>query len=306
MIIIVIEFTGSAHNFIVLHPPREFYKYTMTQYDTIYQNFLKKIKEEGIKEVNKRTCHECSAIPGLTFSIDIEKDGFPLLSLRKIPIKIFIAEQVWFIMGERKPSDFLNQFTKIWDNFTNPGGVVTVAYGYRWRRHFGRDQLGKLVDLLTKDPSSRHGVIVTWDPAEDGLGGANKKNVPCPYTFTVNIIGGKLHLHNVVRSNDMILGFPHDVAGFALLQCILAQKLGVKPGIYTHTISNAHVYDNHYAAIDEIIGRTNDQKKIELHLPPNSFDRAEKGDPELVKEIFEDLSSQYTPSAPIKGLEIVL
>ena len=135
------------------------------------------------------------------------------------------------LLGGRRPAEFLDQFTKIWNDFTNPGGVVTVAYAYRWRTHFGRDQLAMLIDLLTKEPSSRQGVIVTWDPANDGLGGVTKRNVPCPYTFTVNIIGGKLHLHNVIRSQDMILGFPHDVAGFVLLQHILAQKLGVAVGI---------------------------------------------------------------------------
>ncbi len=278
----------------------------MNKFDEIYKNLLKSIIENGIEEENKRTGHKTKAIPGLTFSLDIEKDGFPVLSLRKIPIKMFVAEQCWFISGGRKPEEFLRDFTKIWDDFTNPGDVVTVAYGYRWRKHFGRDQLGLLVELLQKDPSSRHGVVVTWDPASDGLGGAVKKNVPCPYTFTVNIIGGKLHLHNIVRSNDMMLGMPADVAGFALLQCILSQKLGVKPGVYTHTISNAHIYDIHYEAAKEVISRNSIQNKIELHLPANTYDRAEKRDRELVEEISNDIMGQYQPMEAIKGIKIVL
>lgn len=278
----------------------------MASFDLIYQNILKKILEDGVREKNARTGHEVAALPGVSFSVDIEKDGFPLLSLRKIPLKIFIAEQIWFISGARKPEDFLRDFTGIWDDFTNPGDVVTVAYGYRWRKHFGRDQLGSLIELLKKDPSSRHGVIVTWDPSNDGLGGVSKGNVPCPYTFTVNIIGGRLNLTNIVRSNDMILGFPHDVAGFALLQLILAQKLGVKPGIYSHTIANAHVYDIHYDAAQEMIGRKPSNKKIEVNLPKNSFDRSEKKDIKLVGEIFDNLNSQYKPAEAIKGLKIVL
>lgn len=278
----------------------------MTTFDTTYQQLLKDIIEKGIAETNERTGHETKALPGLTFSHDIEKDGFPILTLRKIPVKLFIAEQVWFISGARKPADFLRDYTKIWDDFTNPGDVVTVAYGYRWRKHFGRDQLGKLVELLKKEPSSRHGVVVTWDPSSDGLGGVSRGNVPCPYTFTVGIIGGKLHLHNVVRSNDMILGFPHDVAGFALLQCILAQELGVKPGIYTHTISNAHVYDIHYPAAEEIISRTNDHQPINLTLPPNAYTRAEQKDKDLVEEIFAPIEKEYNPMDAIKGLKIVL
>lgn len=278
----------------------------MTVFDATYQTLLKHIVNEGVREVNKRTGHETAAIPGMHFSHDIEKDGFPLHTLRKIPVKMFVAEQVWFISGARKPEDFLRSFTKIWDSFTNPADVVTVAYGYRWRKHFGRDQIGLLVKHLKADPTSRHGVVVTWDPASDGLGGTTRKNVPCPYTFTVNIIGGRLNLHNIVRSNDMMLGFPSDVAGFALLQMILAQKLGVAPGMYSHSISNAHLYDNQYDAAAELIRRENSHQPIQIELPKNAYDRAEKKDVKLVEEIVQRLSAQYSPQEAIKGLQIVL
>jgi thymidylate synthase len=133
-----------------------------------------------------------------------------------------------------------------------------------------------------------------------------RKNVPCPYTFTVNIIGNKLHLHNIVRSNDMILGCPHDVGGFALIQHLLAAKLRVVVGKYTYSISNAHVYDTHYNAAKELIKRKNKHPKIKLNLKPNALDRAMKGDKKLVLEIIEQLESQYKPQESIKGLKIVL
>lgn len=278
----------------------------MTKFDEIYQNLVGEIIRKGIAEISERTKHETKALPGAHFSTDLEKDGFPLLTLRKIPIKMFVAEQIWFLSGQRKPDIFLRDFTKIWDDFTNPGDVVTVAYGYRWRKHFGRDQIKLLIDLLQKEPSSRHGVVITWDPALDGLSSFKKKNVPCPYTFTVNIIGGRLHFHNIVRSNDVILGMPADVAGFALLAYILAQKLGVRPGIYSHSISNAHIYDIHYPAAEEITRRKNEHQNINLILPPKSFERAEKLDKGLAEEIIENLSEQYKPMEPIKGLKIVL
>jgi thymidylate synthase len=278
----------------------------MTKFDTVYQNLLRDIMQNGIAEMSQRTGHETRALPGMHFAIDIEKDGFPLLTLRKIPVKMFVAEQIWFIAGARKPEDFLRQFTKIWDDFTNPGDVVTVAYGYRWRKHFGRDQLGLLIDLLEKEPSSRQGVVISWDPGHDGLSLVKKANVPCPFAFTINIIGGRLHMHNMVRSNDVVLGCPSDVAGFALLQCILAERLGVRPGIYSHSISNAHVYDNHYAGAEEMLKRTNDHKPIHLKVPKNSFARAEKKDVKLAEEIIADIAAQYQPMDPIKGLSIVL
>jgi thymidylate synthase len=104
----------------------------------------------------------------------------------------------------------------------------------------------------------------------------------------------------------MLLGFPHDVAGFALLQSILAQKLGVAAGIYSHSISNAHIYDIHYEQAKELIARNSSQEKIVLNLPPDSFKRAEKGDKNLVLEISDNLSAQYAPLPALKGLKIVL
>lgn len=277
----------------------------MTTFDKVYQKAIKDIWENGIEELSERTGHRTKSIPGLTMEIP-SGQGFPLLTLRRIPIKLFVAEQIWFISGSRRPSEFLQNYTHIWDDFTNIDGVVSTAYGWRWRHHFGRDQLGLLIKLLEKEPSSRHGVVMAWDPGEDGLSLRKKKNIPCPFTFTVNIIGGELHMHNIVRSNDMILGCPHDVAGLALLQRILAARLGVKVGKYTHSISNAHIYDVHYEAAKEIIKRKNDHKEVELKVAKNAFERAEKQDPRLVEEIFEDLKSQYQPSEAIKGLEIVL
>lgn len=276
----------------------------MTQFDRQYREGILRIMNEGYEELNERTGHKTRIIPGLTFELD---QGFPLLTLRKIPIKIFIAEQIWFIMGSQRPADFVSKFTKIWEDFTEDDGTIPAAYGYRWRHAFGRDQLGMLVKHLKDKPGSRHGVVITWDPREDGLGNPEaKKNVPCPYTFTVNIIAHKLHIHSIVRSNDMMLGCPHDVAGFAMLQAILAAKLGVQPGKLTHSISNAHIYDIHYDQAWELVERENSHMPIHFEAQENYFDRAEAGDETLVNEIFDILARQYKPGPPIKGMKIVL
>ncbi len=281
----------------------------MTNFDTIYQNIIKKIMEEGIEELNERTGHKLKMLPGVNFQIDVEKDGFPILTLRKNPLKSPIAEQIWFIIGD-KNTDFLRKYTKMWDAFLEADGTLSSAYGYRWRHHFGRDQLGQLLKHLEAEPHSRQGVVITWDPADDGLYGKGlkgtyKKNAPCLFAFTVNIIGGRLHLHNIIRSNDMILGCPFDTFGFCLLMCALAEKLNVKPGIYTHSISNAHIYDNHYEGAKELVKRKNDHQNIFPKLPKNIYDRAEQRDESLVDEIYNVFAPLYKPSDPISGLDIV-
>ncbi len=277
----------------------------MTQFDAQYQDVLRKIMNSGSDEYNERTGHHLKVLPGINFELDY---GFPLLTLRRIPIKLFVAEMIWYIMGSNNPDDFVNKFTSIWKDFTEDDGTVKAAYGYRWRHHFGRDQLCGLINHLKENPGSRHAVVVTWDPKDDGLGaiGTFKKNVPCPYTFTANIIDNKLHVHNIIRSNDIILGCPHDIAGFYLLQCILSAKIGVKSGKLTTSISNAHIYDIHYDAAQELLGRFNEHAPIYFDAKENYFDRAEKGDELLVEEIVEALEKQYNPLSSIKNLKIVL
>lgn len=276
----------------------------MTPFDVQYKEAIRQIMDDGFDIPNPWSGRVTRMVPGVTLRVDVG-ESFPLLTLRKIPLKLFIAEQVWYLMGENNPT-WLQQFTRIWDDFLEEDGTVQAAYGYRWRHHFGRDQMESLVNHLTENPASRHAVIITWDPADDGLGVDSKKNLPCPYSFTVNIAGGRLHLHNIVRSNDMMLGCPHDAAGFALLQCILADRLGVKPGIYTHSISNAHIYDDHFDAARELINREHTHNPISLTVPAGSYQRAVSGDAGLVEELFASLSAQYQPLEPIKGMKITV
>lgn len=281
----------------------------MTTFDIVYKNLIKKIMEEGILELNERTLHKTKSLPGLTFQIDLEKDGFPILTLRKQPIKSPIAEQVWFIQGD-KDTTFLRKYTKMWDEFIEEDGTISSAYGYRWRHHFGRDQLDQLIKHLQEEPHSRQGVVITWDPQDDGLYGNGlkatyKKNAPCPFAFTVNIIGGRLNLHNIIRSNDMMLGCPFDTFGFSLLMIALAQKLGVKPGIYTHTISNAHIYDTHFDGANELIKRDNNHPNIFPNFPENIYDRSYKKDEKIVDDIYQSFVEIYKPNEPISGLDII-
>ncbi|MBM5790038.1 thymidylate synthase, partial [Candidatus Parcubacteria bacterium] len=254
----------------------------MTRYDLAYRQALARIFDDGDEVFSQRTGFSTRALPGLTFELE-PASGFPLLTLRKIPIKLFCAEVVWMLTGEKK-LDFLRPFTKIWDDFAEEDGTIEAAYGYRWRRHFGRDQLVELVEHLREEPTSRQGVVVMWDPSSDGLRAPKRKNVPCPFCWTANIIGNRLNLHVIIRSNDMMLGNPHDTAGFALLQALLAQELGVGVGKLTVSISHAHVYENHYEQAREVIARDgHTHEEIACRLPERAFARALGGDAGLVE-----------------------
>lgn len=277
----------------------------MTRFDALYKSAITRIFHEGEDVFSDRTGHSTKAVPGLTFEIDSAL-GFPLLTLRKIPIKLFCSEVVWMVTGE-KSLDFIRQFTGIWDEFAEEDGTMQTAYGYRWRQHFGRDQLLDLVSHLRVEPTSRQGVVIMWDPASDGLTAPKKKNVPCPFCWTANIIGGKLNLHLVIRSNDMMLGNPHDTAGFALLQAMLAQELGAMVGKFTVSISHAHIYENHYDQVVELLARDDHaHEEILCRLPDHAFQRALQADAALVDELAAMFKSQYHPAPPVKKMQIAI
>lgn len=277
----------------------------MTTFDQVYLEKIKQIYDHGEDIHSERTGIGTRALPGVTFEL-FPADGFPVLTVRKIPIRLFCAEVVWMITGN-KHLGFLRQFTKIWDDFAEDDGTVEAAYGHRWRNHFGRDQLMGAIEHLRAEPTSRQAVVLMWDPASDGLTSAKKKNVPCPFCWTVNIMGDKLNLHLTIRSNDMMLGNPHDVAGFALLQAILAQELGIGVGKLTVSISHAHIYENHYEQVEELLLReSHDHNEILCNLPENTFKRALDEDADLVRELAKMFKSQYSPQAPVKKMQIAL
>ena len=272
----------------------------MSRFDRDYQEALARILEQP-PELNRRTGHAVRAVAGLTLETDLEEDGFPLLSLRKMPWS-FVPEVMWMLSGSRDLR-WLSGHTKIWDSFAEDDGTVAAAYGHRMRHQFGVDQLSEAVRKLSEDPSTRHGVVMIWDPSDDIE--VPKKNVPCPVMFTVNVIHGRLNLHLVIRSNDMVLGHPTDVAGFALIAHLLAGKLGVMPGKLTVSISNAHVYENQVGVATELLARDTRTEHVRLRVPADAYDRACGLDPELIGELKVSFSG-YLPGEAIKNIPIAL
>ena len=54
---------------------------------------------------------------------------------------------------------------------------------------------------------------------------------------------GKLSMITYMRSNDLYLGFPHDIFCFTLLQELVARSLSVGVGTYKHMVGSMHLYD---------------------------------------------------------------
>ena len=228
----------------------------MLSFSETYTQMLKEILLIDT-EINNRTGVGVRTIlGGESFWIDLNQGILPTIGLRRTYPRSAAAEVAWYISGDNK-IDFISKYAPFWDKFTDTDEsgetVVKSAYGYRWRRHFGRDQLRLAIDTLKKDPTNRRVLVSAWDPSEDGLGAEGQKNVPCPAFFTLNITRGELHSSLFLRSSDLVVGLPYDVMGHALLMDAIAAELVLPLGIMHVTLADAHVYECHIPIVRDML-----------------------------------------------------
>lgn len=187
--------------------------------------------------LHRRLTHECVF-------------GLPLAGVRKVHPHIAAAELAWMLMGTQDVA-WLSRHTSIWDKFAEDG-IVPAAYGWRWRKTFGRDQIRDAMDTLTNDPSNRQVYISTWDPASDGLDPASTGLPPCPVGFSLQVIGSWLNCSVHLRSSDLAVGLPYDTMTMALLMDAVASELNLGRGLLTMQLDHAHIYESHIPSLEEL------------------------------------------------------
>jgi thymidylate synthase len=227
---------------------------------------------EGPTEVNRRTGVKIRVGRGGTsFRVDLSDGLLPTIGYRKTFPRSAAAETAWYLLGHRDVS-FINKYAPLWDKFTEnlfdeQGDLyhgVRSAYGYRWRRHFKRDQLALAMEALRRDPSDRRCYVSAWDPSLDGLGATGQLNVPCPTAFSLSVLEGELHSSITLRSSDLFVGLPYDVMGHALLMDAVAHELRIRPGVMHVTLAHAHLYEMHWDMVVESLRQEPVVPKLQL------------------------------------------
>lgn len=162
-------------------------------------------------------------------------------------------ESLWMIAG-RNDVDFPNQFcSDRMSAFSDNGKTLNGAYGARWRRHFGYDQLLEIVSNLERNPTCRRQVLSMWDGREDLLN-MRSKDVPCNDMATFQIDSeGYLNMVVFNRSNDLIWGaYGANAVHFSMLHEWMCMHLRCGVGTYTQVSSNTHVYEHHWDMVRRI------------------------------------------------------
>jgi len=70
------------------------------------------------------------------------------------------------------------------------------------------------------------------------------------------VVNGRLDCQLYQRSADLALGVPFNIASYALLMIMIAQECDLTPGIFTHTLGDAHIYLNHIEGLKTQLART--------------------------------------------------
>jgi len=210
----------------------------------------------------------------ITFSLYDETGQrrlWPLLTSRRVPWKVVLRELCWFLSGETNTSMLARDGVKIWEGNTSrefldarglahlqPGETGPI-YGAQWRTWGGRgvDQVQRAIDLLREDPTSRRALVSAWN-AED-----IEKMVlpPCHYAYQFIVLqtehGARLNCIVSMRSADMPVGVPFNVASYALLTHLVSEITGILPGALVMSLAAPHVYQKNEASAREQLTRAN-------------------------------------------------
>jgi thymidylate synthase len=209
-----------------------------------YHDLLQHLLDNGVKK-SDRTGTGTFSVFGHQMRFDL-KEGFPLLTTKKLHTKSIIHELLWFLKGETNIAYLKENGVSIWDEWADENGNLGPVYGYQWRSWPNpdgtqTDQISKLVEGLKKNPDGRRHIVSAWNPSFID----QMALPPCHCLFQFYVAEGKLSCQLYQRSADTFLGVPFNIASYALLTMMMAQVCGYEPGEFVWTGGDVHLYSNH-------------------------------------------------------------
>ena len=209
-----------------------------------YHDLMQHVLEQGATKTD-RTGTGTVSVFGYQMRYNL-KDGFPLLTTKKLHTKSIIHELLWFLKGETNIAYLKENGVRIWDEWADENGNLGPVYGSQWRSwptpdggHI--DQITQVIEMIKKTPDSRRLIVSAWNVAEIN----NMKLPPCHAFFQFYVANGKLSCQLYQRSADIFLGVPFNIASYAILTHMVAQVCNLEVGDFVHTLGDAHLYSNH-------------------------------------------------------------
>lgn len=220
----------------------------MSLADKQYLDIVEKIFASGDLG-NNRTGMPAYKLPHQIMQFDLEKE-FPILTTKFVAFKTSIKEILWIWQKQSNDVRVLQDWNcHVWDEWMREDGTIGKAYGYQLKEY---GQVDTLLETLKKDPQSRRMVVDLWNVKDL----PDMALYPCAFLTMWDVSDdGRLNCMLVQRSGDMGLGVPFNMTQYAALVHMIAQVSGLRPGLFTHVINNAHIYENHVEQLKEQLKR---------------------------------------------------
>jgi hypothetical protein len=153
-----------------------------------------------------------------------------------------LMESFWMLAG-RNDVEWISKFNGRINNYSDDGVTFHGAYGFRWKRWFGYDQIERIVMRLKTYPNDRRSVLSMWDPREDLVVSNDGKDYPCNTQIFFSVRDKVLDMTVVNRSNDLIWGaYGANAVHMSILQEYIAAKIECEVGTYYQLSNNLHAY----------------------------------------------------------------
>ena len=219
-----------------------------------YLELMQKVLNEGEKKED-RTGTGTLSLFGHQMRFPL-KDGFPLVTTKRVHLKSIIYELLWFLQGDTNIKYLNEHGVTIWDEWADANGDLGPVYGKQWRSWKTSDedtidQISNAIDQIRGNPDSRRIIVNAWNVAEiDKMALA-----PCHTMFQFYVSNGSLSLQLYQRSADIFLGVPFNIASYALLLLMMAQQCNLNPGDFIWTGGDCHLYVNHLEQVKTQLSR---------------------------------------------------
>ena len=227
-----------------------------------YEEFMRHVREHGVFKAD-RTGTGTTSVFAHQMRFDL-REGFPLVTTKKVHLKSIILELLWFLRGDGNARWLQERGVTIWDEWAKPDGDLGPVYGVQWRSwqtpdggHI--DQIAEVVKQLKTNPDSRRIIVSAWNVAEL----SKMALMPCHAFFQFYVAPpqpgeqrGRLSCQLYQRSADIFLGVPFNIASYALLTHMLAQQCDLDVGDFVWTGGDCHIYSNHAEQVALQLSRT--------------------------------------------------
>ena len=274
-----------------------------------YLDLMQDVIDNGVDK-SDRTGVGTRSVFGRQLRFDL-RQGFPLLTTKKVHLRSVIYELLWFLQGSCDNNWLRERGVSIWDEWALENGDLGPIYGKQWRSWACPDgstvdQISELIRMIRAKPDSRRLIVSGWNPADlpdetlsphDNVRRGKAALPPCHTLFQFYVAEGRLSCQLYQRSADLFLGVPFNIASYARLTHMVAQQCDLDVGDFVHTFGDCHLYLNHLTddiVYEQLRRRPGELPTLKIRRRPQSI-----FDYDFEDFVFENYHPQPAIKAPI-------